>query len=299
MSRHLTVLRSAYYPPRARWYSPVLRPAQWLRRVLHLEQIHLPPPRTVLQGLLGLLVPGLSFYLAGQRLAARCIFAGCAVAMLIFLIFLGHPAADWAFLALISAHVASVTQQILPWITSRRVWAQLVLSVILFAGINQFVYVPARNWFLRHVAMPLQTPRGVVIVNPSARRGRIQQADWVAYRIEANVAGLIGANHGSIVLRAGYGYGPVLALPGDRVEFGPEVCQINGAPIPRLTDMPASGTLTVPENHWFVWPELRISGHGNFTASLEAEMERLALVDQNDFVGRPFKRWFFTKQVTP
>ena len=52
------------------------------------------------------------------------------------------------------------------------------------------------------------------------------------------------------------GFGPVLAVPGDRVEFSTKAFSVNGVPQPLLPHMPAGGKLVVPENHWFIWPNL-------------------------------------------
>jgi hypothetical protein len=62
--------------------------------------------------------------------------------------------------------------------------------------------------------------------------------------------------------------------------------------------MPKSGDVAVPEKHWFVWPELGISGYGNTPeGNITAMMQQLALVPENDFVGKPFKRWLWRRQI--
>ncbi len=64
--------------------------------------------------------------------------------------------------------------------------------------------------------------------------------------------------------------------------------------------MPDSGTLTVPEKYWFIWPNLVISGNWNVgEASLSAAMIQMANVSEDQFMGKPFKRWFGRKQFIP
>ena len=55
----------------------------------------------------------------------------------------------------------------------------------------------------------------------------------------------------------------MLAVAGDTVRFTTNVFFINGQPAPRLPHMPDTGEVQVPEKHWFIWPNLDISGHGN------------------------------------
>jgi hypothetical protein len=63
--------------------------------------------------------------------------------------------------------------------------------------------------------------------------------------------------------------------------------------------MPVSGNTVVPENNWFIWPDLAITGgHGNVPEStISQTMLQMANVPQSQFVGKPFKRWFGRRQV--
>ena len=107
------------------------------------------------------------------------------------------------------------------------------------------------------------------------------------------------AHHGGAVwVRAGFGWGPVLAMAGDRVEFSTNAFTVNGISHPLLPHMPVRRDGSVPENHWFVWPEFGISGHGNVgEGAISAMMLQLAMVSENQFVGKPFKRWFWRRQI--
>jgi len=58
---------SSYYPPRARWYSPLLLLAGGVRRHLALDRIRLPAGVPFFRAVGSLVVPGLGFYLRGPR----------------------------------------------------------------------------------------------------------------------------------------------------------------------------------------------------------------------------------------
>jgi hypothetical protein len=64
--------------------------------------------------------------------------------------------------------------------------------------------------------------------------------------------------------------------------------------------MPVAGGFTVLEKHWFIWPNLDISGHGNVSeASISGTMLTLASVNQTQFFGQPLRRWFWREQILP
>jgi hypothetical protein len=64
--------------------------------------------------------------------------------------------------------------------------------------------------------------------------------------------------------------------------------------------MPSDGEWVVPENHWLIWPNLDISGHGNVgEARISSAMMNLASVNEDQFLGKPLARWFWRKQILP
>ncbi len=64
--------------------------------------------------------------------------------------------------------------------------------------------------------------------------------------------------------------------------------------------MPNSGTLVIQKNHWFIWPNLAISGNWNVgEVNISSAMLEMADVSEKQFVGKPFKRWFWRKQILP
>jgi len=73
---------------------------------------------------------------------------------------------------------------------------------------------------------------------------------------------------------------------------------VNGVLQPSLPHMPKSGELVVAGNHWFIWPNLAISGNWDVgEANVSAAMLQLSNVSEDQFVARPFKHWFWRKQI--
>jgi hypothetical protein len=91
----------------------------------------------------------------------------------------------------------------------------------------------------------------------------------------------------------------VIGLPGDVIEYGPLGLTVNGRTQPPLPHMSHPGGLTVPENHWFIWPQLHIGGYGANEAYQASAYRNLALVNQGNFAGRSYRWWFFGKQSLP
>lgn len=283
----------AYYPPRAGRFRPRFGLARRFRRFFA-DRIVIP------QGLhpwwpflLGLLVPGYAFFRAGRRRLAQGVIAVSVAALAVFLVWLGRPAADWAFLLLISAHVFSASYALQPVLQlSRLVWRMLA-GVLLFTALSLLVYVPARNGFYRQVAMPLQMPQGVVVINPRVNLQTLRRGDWLAYQISGEIS------FRAVWVSAGYGFGPVLALPGDHVVFARDYFAVNGVRQARRAHMPVTGELLVPGKSWLVWPEMDIRNPGVSEDAVAQAMLRLAQVAPEQMVGRPYGRWFFRRQIAP
>jgi hypothetical protein len=292
MRRPGSTLTSTYYPPRAGWRANFSRPTRaWANKLQSLVR-RLPAPSSVALDLLCILVPGLSFYLAGWRKVGQCILAGWLIAFVVFLTCLGLPIANWAFMFLISAHATSISQRFQPWLAQHRLLTQIAIGMMLFAVVSLLVYMPARTWFEQHIATPLPMANGVLLLNPRTRPTSIQRGVWLAYRITGSYAG-------GVQVRDGLGFGPVLAVPGDRVTFGETAFRVNGTVRARLAHMPRTGELVIPPKQWLVWPEVGVSMYGVSEDSSAQAMLKIALAPQEDVVGKPFKRWFFRKQTAP
>jgi hypothetical protein len=258
-------------------------------RKLQLLSRRLPAPSRVVQDAVCLVVPGLSFYLAGWRKIALVIFAGYTAALFVFLACLGLPAANWAFMILLSAHATSITQRMQPWMAERGLLTQIGVGILVFLGISLLVYVPARTWLEQHVALPMPTSKGTVLMNARARPESIRRGDTLAYRIE-------GSYRGGVQVQDGYGFGPVLAVAGDRVTFEERTFRVNGVAHPRLPHMPQAGEVVVAPKQWLVWPEVGVRMHGVAEDVAVQAMLKLAVVNEDQLVGKPFQRWFFRKQ---
>lgn len=292
MKRHRATPASPYYPPRAGGRSRVTLPVQAGWRHFRRLAARIPTASTVRREAAALLVPGRVFCLAGWPRLGRALTAIWVLALLVFLSELGRPAADWAFLVMLSIHTANVSQRFQPHLAGRPLSMQLLVGLGAFAAVALQVYLPARQFFETRIALPLHTSRGLVLVGTYSQPKSIRRDDWLAYRIEAG-------SGGGLVVQEGVGFGPVLALPGDRVEFDEQACRVNGVARARLAYMPQSGHLTLASNQWLVWPQVRVTMHGVAEDAAVQAMLRIALVGPDEILGRPYKRWFLRKPLLP
>jgi hypothetical protein len=89
----------------------------------------------------------------------------------------------------------------------------------------------------------------------------------------------------------------LLAEPGDRVEFRPGEYAVNGSIAPSLPLMPATGSVVLSEKTWMLWPEMRrVSAYGGGAAIPEIVLQ-LSIISHEQFVGVPFRRWFWRQQT--
>jgi hypothetical protein len=283
---------SPYYPPRARWYSPVRGLGGTLQRRLALNRFRLPQGPSV-GGIIGsLLVPGLGFWLRGPLWLGGLAVGACLFLLLLFFVEIGSQAGNIAFGLLLSIHGTSLIYLIEPWLADARFRTRLFASMALLVGLGGLVYMPARNWMENRWMAPLRLQDRVVIVRKFARTPVVKRNEVIAYSLPGNM------DH-TVYVAAGFGLGPVLAVGGDHVRFTRTAFAVNGVPYPRLDHMPETGELTVPEKHWFLWPDLAITGHGNAPAgALTAALLQMATISEEQFAGKPFKRWFWRRQVS-
>jgi hypothetical protein len=282
---------SSYYPPRARWYSPLLRLSGGLRRHLALDRIRLPAGVPFFRAVASLLVPGLGFYLRGPRLWGKAAMGFAALMALVFIVGLGFPVGNIAFGLLLSTHVSSVLYVFEPWLAGARFRVRLSFSFVMLFVLGALVYMPVRNLIQEQWLMPLRVKGRVVIVRRLATPSALPRGAWIAYTI-------YGARGQGLYAQEGFGLGPVLALPGDRVRFTKSALEVNGVPQPLLAYMPQVGEWVVPQKHWFVWPEVAITRYGNAPAdAISATLLRMGNITEDRFVGRPFKRWFGRRQL--
>lgn len=289
---------SPYYPPRARWYSPVFLLGQALRRRTGLDRLQLPDAIPVCAFIASLLVPGLAFIVRKERLVGRAILLGYGLLAVVFIVWLGYPVANIAFGLMLSAHVTSILFLLNPGLVNARFAFRILSSLALLGVVGACLYAPLRHQLQTRLFMPLRIKENVVVVQTFSSPSSIRRGDWLVYSLANRSVGDAHGEGGAVWARAGFGWGPVLGVAGDRIRFTPQTFEINGVAQRSLPHMPVAGELVVAEKHWFLWPEIVISGRGNTAeATIANAMLQVATVAETQFVGKPLKRWFGRRQI--
>ena len=281
---------SAFYPPRARWYSPLLSASARLRRRLAMDHIHLPSGVSPGGSLASVLFPGVAFYVCGLRLWGKIALASSAILLFLNVLWFGSRAANLAFGLLLSLHASGLGFLLEKMLPAPRLRTKLILAAALLALLACGLYLPARTFVQNRWFLPLRLKGQLIIVRRESPPGTLRRGDVIAYSFE-------GVNWPGIIVHAGYGLGPVLALPGDRVRFTQTTFEVNGQAQPRLGLMPQSGEVTVSERHWFVWPNFDMYGHGNVVDKVPETLLNLGMVSEREFLGRPCHRWLWHQQL--
>jgi len=262
-----------------------------------LDRIHLPAGMTTRAFAAGLAIPGYAFVLRGERVIGRVALWGYALLTAVFIFWLGYPIANVAFGLMLSIHGSSLIFLLHPWLAGARLPFRLVLGLALLLLLGAGFYSPLRRNIETNWVLPLRIKGDVVIVRTLASSTSIRRGERVVYRIESLDVGNAHRAGGLVLARAGYGCGAVIGLPGDRITFTTHSFELNGVARQRLANMPVAGEFVVPEKHWFIWPELAISNAANASAAtIAATLVQLGTVSEAQFVGKPFKRWFWRRQ---
>jgi hypothetical protein len=296
---HIPEAAPAYYPPRARWYAPFFYLGNALRHRLALDRLTLSRTMQIRELVAGFFVPGLAVWLRGPKLWGRAALAGSLVLAAIIIVWLGYPVANLAFGLLISLHCTGLVYYCQPLMAGEPFRGRLAFTFLMLLAIGLLLYLPARNLIQEHGFTPLRLHGRVVVVQRNFPARRIQRGDWVAYHLDADA---LGENYhgGMMLLRGGLSFELVLARAGDRVVFSTNSFSVNGTEHTNRPHMPQTGELTVPENHWFIWPNLDISGHGDVGETrVSSALLGLADVAETNFYGKPLPRWFGRKQIFP
>jgi hypothetical protein len=282
---------SPYDPPRARWWSPLLYQTDALRRHVPLES--LPKFGFYAAPAAGFLVPGLAVYLSGQRVLGRVALFLYGVLLLIFVIWIGRAAGNLAFGLMLSLHATGFVYYLTPRLRESLA-RRLAATVLTLLALSAFIYLPAR-YLIEHAGfVPLQVKGEIIVTHPVYSIQSIRPGDWIAYDIPASFAG----GEGAVNVESGTGLGRVLAGPGDLVKFSVASFSVNGVLHPRLAYMPRSGVRVMLPNQWFVWPSLTMHGHGNVAeARISSTLLHMALVTKPQLIGKPFRRWFWWRQI--
>lgn len=289
MDTHVSKALSPYYPPRARWYRPQAPLGARVRRRLWLSRLR--RKSVSFAGVLAsCLVPGLGFYVRGPRSWGALALGLSAISTAVFFAELGRTAANFAFGLLLSIHATGLNFLAEPWLRGVRFRFRVLLSMLTLLALGGVLYMPGRAFLENNFFAPWQLKDRVIVIEKFTVAPTVKRGEWIAYTISG------GGDHEAYIA-AGPMLGPVLARGGDRVRFTPLVLEVNGLAQPRLPHMPESGELVVPQNHWFVWPEFAITGHGNVSESTVARaLLQTAAVPETQFVGRPFRQWFWHRQ---
>ena len=290
MSR-MNGISSCYYPKRAKWHRRFFYLLLDLKRALHLEALHFPSELSGRDFLLGLICPGHAFSALGKKLYGRWLKRLYGLASVVFLVALGHSTGTLAFGLMVSIHTISILFLLDGWWRGMNWVARCGLALLTLASLGQLTYRPLVRQMAKHVAVPLTIGDRIIVVNPRARPSHVRVGDTVVYAMEEQ-------NRGGLHLESGFGMETVLAQSGDHIRFGPEGVEIDGRVSPRQTYMPVSGEMIVPEKHWLIWPHLNVSG-GHGGENISVAMLQVAVVSERQFTGRPYTRWFWTKQTLP
>lgn len=219
----------------------------------------------------------------------------CVVLFCVFIAWLGYPAANLAFGLIVSIHASGIAYYcgsfLDKWEFTNRIL--FTLGVLMFLGF--LIYSPARAFIQDRWFMPIRSGGHVLVLDPAAVH-TVHRGDHIAYKL----SGYYFSNHlgqGFSGSDGGLSFGQVLATAGDHVEFSRNGFFVNGLRQPALSHMPVSGALVVPKNHWFIWPNLAISGNWDVgDANISAAMLQLSNVSQAQFVAKAFNRWLWRKQ---
>src|SRR5436190_3066690 len=206
---------SPYYPPRAGWNRHFYEAAYALRRQLHLEDLKLPQfaiTVSVWEFLLCLFVPGFSFTFAGWKRFGRGTLLAWFMAFGLFIVWLGHTAANLAFGLMMSMHVSSIIHFLNRLAPGMTVLRRLGYSLGVLFVVGQLIYATGLRLFQRHLFMPLRWNEKVYVVNPRAPIANLRRGDLIAIHTERT-----GGN--GVWIQEGYTLDKILAVPGDLVQF--------------------------------------------------------------------------------
>lgn len=257
-----------------------------------MDRIRLPAQVTSREFFVSLIVPGYAFWARASRHWGIAALITSAVLLSTFFIGLGYPIGNIAFGLLLSLHSTGVVYLLEPTLAGVRLRFRILVSCAAMVALYLLLYRPARDFFQDHWLLPLRIRDRVVVVQRLGSARRIHRGDWIAYSLAEHTG-----DH--IITIGGYGFGEVLAGAGDHVRFTESACEINGLPRPMLPHMPTSGEIVIPEKSWFIWPDVDIGGGHGYVggAAIAATMLQMATVEEQQFVGKPFKRWFGRRQL--
>ena len=291
-------MNSTYYPPRARWYHRLLVPWHIVQRELRLDRIHLPAGYSPGQSLLSLIVPGYAMFVSRRCVLGWTFLCTYLISAILFVVALGYQVGSVCYGLMISVHASSIIFLEGQWLRRDcRFGLRLIVATVTLVAVWLGAYAPVLNYIDEHWITTVRSPDRVMIVRRTAVPTSVQHGEFLLFSIGGIQAGDAHRMGGAFRLQTGFGWGPVLAREGERVEFAEHAFAVNGISTPSLPHMPKSGGFIVPENHWFIWPELAIRGRSDAAEPILADlMVQAAVVSKAQFVGKPFRHWFGRRQ---
>jgi len=251
---------SPYYPPRARWYSPLVCWGSSARRHLALDRIHLPSGITGWGFIGSLLIPGLGVYLRGPRAYGKATFAGWVMLFLIFIVWLGYPFGNCAFGLMLSLHATAFVYYCNPHFVNRTFSHRILFTLAALILVGLGLYLPVRHAVQNHWLIPLHNGDQVIIVSVK-RPISLKHGDWAAFKTKDGVL-----------------FGQVAGLGGERYDSStvPENHWLMHVQFTRRY------------YHEGLFP--------TYTGRMET-FEQSVIVSPEDCIGKPFHRWFWRKQI--
>lgn len=246
------------------------------------------------------LIPGYAYAAVGRRPLALWMAGGWVVSALLLLVFRGHPVVSaWAIGTLASTHTSGLafvmirSRELSPEAPPVTLSTRIVLPLVFWIIAATVVYWPLDELITARLARGVLVDGRRVIVDPRATPASVTRGQFILYQTDGGHYGSAGQ---VLNFAAGFGFGEVLGLPGDTLEFSKEHFRVLDRWRSRLPHMPQSGSRSVAAGSWFVWPRFRevrnIAAPQQIT---EAFLDQSA-VPQAEFVGRPYRRWFFWRQ---
>lgn len=264
-----------------------------------MNRLSLPPQMRFVELLTGFFVPGLAVYLRGPWTLGLAALGVSAALFSVYVIWLGHGAANLAFGMLMSLHCTGFVYYCSPSMAQAGFQRRLFFTIMVLVAMMGLLYWPSRNLVQEHWLTPLRINNQVVVVQRIFAVSNIQRGDWIAYSLKEYSEGE-AHNGGAVWFHGGTGLGPVLAIAGDHVSFSAGSYSVNGVNHLSFPHMPQAGEWIVPEKHWFIWPNLAISGHGNVSeGAIDGALLQLADVAPDQYFGQPLHHWFWRQQKLP
>lgn len=252
--------------------------------------------------LLGFWVPGYSYFLFGAAWVAWLIIGGWFLGLATYIMLLNAPPfvgggfqIDPAYLAfglMISLHATSASHLIVQIWHYEEFRERLLVGITVTGFMIFLVYFPAADFIHSRMFTVVSVGGSRVVVNPRVSAESVRRGDVVFYQIPAY-------NSGQLHVREGAGLGKVLGVQGDMIRFEGKYFYVNGIRQLSRSEMPQTGEVAVPKDHWFIWPEFNTMMHGNLEGQRQEAFMHLAMVGRMQFEGRPYSWWLFGKQLLP